>query len=328
MTFRIRAVVPIIAGLAAVGVIAVGATAASLTHPAREATAAPKTAPAQASPRGPLPPAVARLVTAWGRTIQSDMCSGPGFRAEGAPTVAFTADFNGDGQTDYVVGLGGLQCWMDGEQAFSIYGPYNPWAVMLSSPQGYRQEDFQSSEAWETKVSELDGRPVLLLSDVGPGAFDHPVFSYAWGWDGAKMTELAFYDENGRRVTREGGPWRAAPAAAAPSGPRSRFLPLPVGYYALNGDCGAGAFDLRYLGDAGIELSDVGDAGCRYVESRTLADGRVRTTERCPSEEGGDARQSQVWRVTADGFRMDEPEAATFRFCPTERLPRASRFHR
>ena len=284
----------------------------------------------QATARGPLPPAVARQVVEWGRTIQSDYCSGDGFSARGAPSIAHTADFNADGQTDYVVGLGGMECWMDGQQAFSIYGPMNPWAVILSSPGGYSTETFDSSEAHEIEVRQLDGRDVLILSPVGPGAYERPFYTYAYGWTGSGMDQLAWYDEEGSRVTREGRAWRGtgrdtarAPASAA-SAALSRYLPLPIGYYAPRGGCGGDPFHLTYLGDDGISFQEMGPP-CRHVSTRALGGGRQEVVTSCASEEGGNQRSTDIYVTTADGYTYGEDGQPRY-LCPLSSVPASSRF--
>lgn len=282
----------------------------------------------QATARGPLPPAVARQVVEWGRTIQSDYCSGDGFSARGAPSIAHTADFNADGQTDYVVGLGGMECWMDGQQAFSIYGPMNPWAVILSSPGGYSTETFDSSEAHEIEVRQLDGRDVLILSPVGPGAYERPFYTYAYGWTGSGMDQLAWYDQDGRRVTHEGRAWRegpSTPVASSASG-MSRFLPLPTGYYAEPGKCGGDPFDLRYLAEDGIIFEEFNTPVCSHVSTRPLGGDRYEVITACPSEEGGTVRSTETYRVTANGYSYGSNGGEDNRLCPLSSVPASSRF--
>lgn len=286
------------------------------------------TAPAVAAQRAPLPPAAGRLVSAWRTEILEDACSGPGFEAAGAPSIDHTADFNGDGRADYVIGVGDLTCRLDGRPMAALFSPSVPGGLVLSMPDGYRLEHFQSSEVREPEVRELDGRPVLVLFDGGPGAVALPFYSHAWGWTGNAMGDLAFYDDDGRRVNPDGSPWSGAAQAAAPTGQRSRFLPLPIGYYAPDGDCTADPFHLQYLAEDDIRLSDLPTRGCRFVGTRSLGGGRYETTESCPSEEGGEAPVIDVWRVGSDGYAYDAPGVPTLRYCPIERVPARSRFAR
>lgn len=286
------------------------------------------TAPAVAAQRAPLPPAAGRLVSAWRTEILEDACSGPGFEAAGAPSIDHTADFNGDGRADYVIGVGDLTCRLDGRPMAALFSPSVPGGLVLSMPDGYRLEHFQSSEVREPEVRELDGRPVLVLFDGGPGAVALPFQSHAWGWTGNAMGDLAFYDDDGRRVNPDGSPWSGAAQAAAPTGQRSRFLPLPIGYYAPDGDCTADPFHLQYLAEDDIRLSDLPTRGCRFVGTRSLGGGRYETTESCPSEEGGEAPVIDVWRVGSDGYAYDAPGVPTLRYCPIERVPARSRFAR
>lgn len=289
----------------------------------------PAASEGQATARGPLPPAVARQVVDWGRAIQSDYCSGDGFSARGAPSIIHSADLNADGQTDYVLGLGGMECWMDGERAWSIYGPMNPGAVILSSPGGYTTETFESSEAHEIEVRKLDGRDVLILSPVGPGAYERPFYTYAYGWTGSGLDQLAWYDQDGRRVTREGRAWReTAPSSAstprAPASGQSRYLPLPIGYYAPRGGCGGDPFHLTYLGDDGISFQEMGPP-CRHVSTRSLGGGRQEVVTSCASEEGGSQRQTELYVTTADSYTYGEDGQPRY-LCALSSVPRASRF--
>ncbi|GAA0777990.1 hypothetical protein [Brevundimonas olei] len=286
------------------------------------------TAPAVATQRGPLPPAAARLVSAWRAEILEDACSGPGFEAAGAPSIDHTADFNSDGRPDYVIGVGDLTCRLDGDPMAALFSPSVPGGLILSSPDGYRLEHFQSSEVRTPELRELDGRPVLILFDGGPGAVRLPFYSHAWGWTGNAMDDLAFYDDRDRRVNSDGSPWRGAVRAAPPTGVRSRFLPLPIGYYAPGGDCAADPFHLQYLAEDGIRFSDLATAGCRFVRTRSLGGDRYETTKSCPSEEGGEAPVVDVWRIGPDGYAYDAPGVPSLRYCPIERVPARSRFVR
>lgn len=283
-------------------------------------------APAVAGQRGPLPPAATRLASTWRAEILEDACSGPGFEAAGAPSIDHTADVNGDGRPDYVIGVGDLTCRLDGEPMAALFSPSIPGGLILSTPEGYRLEHFQSSEVRKPEMGELDGRPVLILLDGGPGAVARPFYSHAWGWTGNTMDDLAFYDEGGRRVNPDGSPWRDAARSARPTGARSRFLPLPVGYYAPDGDCATDPFHLQYLAEDGVRLSDLDAAGCRFVGVRALGGDRYETTTSCPSEDGGEAPVVDVWRVGPDGYAYDAPGAPSLRYCPLERVPARSRF--
>ncbi|MFC5373377.1 hypothetical protein ACFPIF_12465 [Brevundimonas faecalis] len=286
------------------------------------------TAPAVAAQRAPLPPAAARLVSAWRAEILEDACSGPGFEAVGAPSIDHTADFNDDGRPDYVIGVGGLTCRFDGAPMAALFSPSVPGGLILSSPDGYRLEHFQSSEIRKPEMREFDGRPVLVLFDGGPGAFARPFDSHAWGWTGNAMGDLAFYDDHDRKVNPDGSPWRGPAQAAPHTGAHSRFLPLPIGYYAPDGDCGTDPFNLQYLAEDGIRFSDLATAACRFVRTRSLGGHRYETTESCLSEEGGEAPRIDVWRVGPDGYAYDAPDVPGFRHCPIERVPARSRFVR
>lgn len=303
------------------------ATAALLAGAACDAGSAGAEPAGSAAQRGPLPPEVVRHLGQWRTEILEDACSGPGFAASGAPSITHTADFNADGQTDYVVGVGELACRMDGEPMFSVFSPFAPGAVILSSSEGYVREDFQYAETGEVELREVDGHPALILSTAGPGAYERPFYAMAWGWTGATLNAVAFYDAEGRRVNEDGSAWRASTKAApaSASGALSRFLPLRIGYYAPNGDCATDPFYLQYLDETGIQHSD-GGSPCRYVGARSLGGGRYETTESCPSEEGGEAPLIGVWRVSGDAYVYDAPDTPELRFCPVERVPAASRF--
>lgn len=313
-----------LAGVALAAVLVIAAACDSGTADAEAAS----TSAAAAPQRGPLPPAVARLLGQWRASVLQDACTGPGFVASGAPAITHTADFNADGQMDYVFGVGGLECRMDGQPMMSLFEPYVPGGLALSTSEGYRLEPFEYTSNQDVRLETVDGRPALILSDAGPGAYERPFYHYAWGWTGTAMDALAFYDAEARRVNEDGSPWRAggaaAPAAAAAS--QSRFLPLRTGYYAPGGDCGVDPFHLKYLDVDAVRHSDLTHNGCRYVRTRALGNGMYETTESCPSEEGGDAPMIGVWKVSGNGFLYDGAYGEPAQFCPLERVPAASRF--
>jgi hypothetical protein len=149
-----------------------------------------------------------------------------------APVIA---DFNADGRPDYVVGGGDtFECsegmvYSNGQAGYA-------YDFFISTPRGYARDEGMTSVE-PVAIDTFENRPVAMVSAGGPGAYERPYWSFAYGWTGREMADLAFFDLEGRRVNEDGtriggGGWE-----------RVDFLPegYPAGFYAE--DCHEAARD-------------------------------------------------------------------------------------
>lgn len=153
----------------------------------------------------PLPQAV----EAWVSELRAD-CVEAGGRFTRGENFFKTADFNGDGQTDYVAVASGHQCSLG--VTYYLAGQVPDWTFFVSDGNDFITEFFPSLEM---NLATLDGRDVAILSTAGPGAYERPFSTYAVGWADGKLDVLERYDEQGRPVDAQGRPSPATGSAAA-----------------------------------------------------------------------------------------------------------------
>lgn len=186
---------------------------------------------APAAPQGPLPPEIIR----WGEARRRD-CAEAGGRATGTPRIHASADFNGDGRPDYFVGAHeSFQC--PGQEQVYLGGPVSTplWDFFLSSPRGYQLIEAAASDIEPMTIEQFGGRPVAMVTCGGPGAYERPCDTYAFGWNGREMGRVAFFVD-GRQVNEDGT--RLGGGGWAPSG----FPEIPQGFFA-DGSCWEAARD-------------------------------------------------------------------------------------
>ena len=203
------------------------------------------------------PPMAAKLIAQWGKQVQADYCDGTNFRASGEAKVAFAADLNNDKVVDYVLSPEQFECYVDGERAYSIYGPLMPWAVVASLPAGrYGLVEFQNSEAHEPEIRMVDGAPALILSHRAGGSHVPPFETFAFGPSAgtARWGTRAWFDGKGKRVNENGSPYGVAKTSALPP------LGLVAGHYAHPKECRNAHSYFMYDGKrAGIVMQDMLD---------------------------------------------------------------------
>ena len=301
-----------------------GAVAAAEQRPAQSqaiATGAASTVPL----------AVRRLVQKFTGDVQGEYCSGDGFRAAGVASIGHRADFNGDGVMDYILSPQSLECSFEGSPAFSVYGPLRMWGLARSQGSNFILETFEHADGLDEAppVRTVNGRPALILSHAGPGAYERPFWSFAWGWNGSAMAELAYYDANDRRVNRDGSPWRPAgpqqPAAAS-----VKFPPVPKGYYAVGMSCARAVasddpFTLWFFDEtkmrSGMDEQEI-------LGFETLGNNRYRIRARIYDEGGGSDLIEGTIRVTGpSSFAEEGPDGKLYPHihCPATMVPRDKR---
>lgn len=195
--YRFTAVLSSAALLAACGqestANAVAANAAAQSPVNNDSAATP------AAPQGPLPSEIIR----WGEAKRR-LCAEAGGRATGAPRIHASADFNGDGRPDYFVGAhesfecsGQVLIYNDGPVATAL------WDFFLSTPRGYQLIEGAASDIEPITIRQFGGKPVAMVTCGGPGAYERPCDTYAFGWNGREMADVAFFI-GGRQVNADG----------------------------------------------------------------------------------------------------------------------------
>jgi len=188
--------------LAALGVLALlsaGCDRAGEGEPGAQAGAAGSetaAAPIQAPPE----------VAEWIETVRAE-CEDAGGRFEGVSDYLLPADFNGDGQTDYVLQWGGVSCpHPDGRASGALgwgnAGPRNEF--LISEPGGsYRRHDGFSSELSQDAIRRRGDRDVIVNEGTWfqPGGEVHQVI---WGWTGQEIDVIERLDAQGRQVDENG----------------------------------------------------------------------------------------------------------------------------
>lgn len=222
----------LIARLTVTSLIAIAASCGSAAAPAANEQGAQERlpgppAPPSAEPAPPVAIPLARLpaeIQAWARE-QRQMCTEAEGRITAETFAPVTADFNGDGRTDYVLSAAeSFEC--SAGMLLYLAGQVATYDFFISTPRGYTNLEGVTS-AEPVSIATFEGRPVAMVDAGGPGAFERPFSTFAYGWNGREMAEMAFFDADGRRVNGDGtrfggGGWARA---SFPEG-------LPPGFYA------------------------------------------------------------------------------------------------
>lgn len=255
---------PIALILAAASLTACGSESTAASNAAQGNTAlSAATAVAAATPAAApttLPPAA---LTAW-ETFARGQCRDQGERfaamrfapltgaGEGPDLVEqhfagntggfVPADFNADGNPDFVVTTPGYGCVSSGP-AYGDQGP--PVDFIVSTASGYRVFDGFMGWIAPAMINRRGDRDVLDL----PGGFNGrcgPVTTVTWGWTGNNIDAVERRNDSGQRVDREG-------CAQTPAAPRASSVaavqPIEKGFYAFaagNGSC-ADAIEQKFF---------------------------------------------------------------------------------
>jgi len=170
---------------------------------------------------GPLPSEIIR----WGEAKRR-LCAEAGGRATGAPRIHASADFNGDGRPDYFVGAHeSFEC--PGQGMIYNDGPMSTafWDLFLSTPRGYQLIEAGVSAIASLVIVQFGGKPFAIVTCGGPGAYERPCDTYAFGWNGREMADVAFFI-GGRQVNPDGT--RLGGGGWVPSG----FPEIPQGFFS------------------------------------------------------------------------------------------------
>ena len=223
---------------------------------------------------------------------------------ERTPNGFISADFNGDGGSDFVVITPNEGCVEDAPIYYGAAGG-PPTNFIISTPAGYRTfQGFTSND--HPKIERRGDRDVLHLkfSRTFTGRCGS-VESAVWGWDGKGIDVIERRNPNGKLVDREGCAVGTSAAPKQPAAPNTSGLPIRVGYYAVNDTNCAAALRSWTAGvviDEG-HLRDIdGDYPVRPV--RSLGGGRYRLGEAFDT----------VRILSPDGFIADEGQEHERRF--------------
>lgn len=135
------------------------------------------------------------------------------------------ADFNGDGQPDFLIMTPGRGCVTQGP-SFGNAGPPNDF--VLSTADGYRVVDGFMGWTAAATVERRGERDVLVYAGGGFNGSCGVVTQAVWGWNGREMDIVERRNDRGESVDREG----CTQAQAAASAGSATFPPLPQGIYA------------------------------------------------------------------------------------------------
>lgn len=143
------------------------------------------------------------------------------------------ADFNADGNPDFVVTTPGHGCASSGP-AYGDQGP--PVDFIVSTASGYRVLDGFMGWIAPAMIVRRGDRDVLNLLGGFNGRCG-PVTTVTWGWTGNGIDAVERRNDSGQRVDREG----CAQTSAAPqTNGATAALPVETGFYA-NGGAGNGS---------------------------------------------------------------------------------------
>jgi hypothetical protein len=222
------------------------------------------------------------------------------------PNGFIRADFNGDGQADFLVITPNDGCVDSGPIQYGSHGG-PPANFVMSTASGYSV--FQGFGAYvESRMIERRGdRDVLNLAlSFNATGRCGPVANAIWGWNGSTITVIERRNPKGEIVDQEGCATTARPApATATAAASASGLPIRLGYYAVNEPNCAAALRSNLAGvviDARF-LRDV-DGDYRLTPVRNLGNNRYRL---------GEAFET-IRVINADSFVADEGREYQRRF--------------
>jgi hypothetical protein len=218
----------------------------------------------------PSAPSFPKELSAWEAAKRKECVDYSGGRFDGVNRDFLTADFNSDGQPDYILSELNVAC-DDGTPAYARYGKAGPGnEFLISGASGYRLIEGFSGTIGESNIKRRPAGDVIQFegADMSAGACDG-TFIITWSWTGTKMDLTDRRNTKGQKVDSMGCPVSA-----------SGSLPIKLGYYGFADD-GCAVALRSYTG--GITISDKywgdidGDYPIRPV--RDLGGGRYRLGE-------------------------------------------------
>lgn len=233
------------------------------------------------------------------------------------------ADFNGDGQPDFVVVTAGQGCTGGGPGAEAV-------DFILSDAGGYGAMEGFAGSFDAAMVKRRDGRDVV---EYPAGFFGNcgEVTAAIWGWNGEEMDVIERRNSEHERVDQEGCAVRAQPAAAADTG-ASSFPPIEAGYWAGGVGCAEAIEEAAELPpDQGSLWHIDGKGGWigRFEIQRYVALGgnRYRLIGRDHTEIGSSPGQMDITVDSRTRFsaRFDDGYSASFTHCPASTIPASIR---
>jgi hypothetical protein len=253
---------------------------------------------------------------AW-RTFASDVCARSKLRFasprlvrfvnfERTPSGFIPADFNGDGQPDFIVITPNEGCADDGPSSYGTHGG-PPTNFIVSSPAGYRAFQGFGGYASPDMIERRGDRDVLNLS-FGRNINGRcgPVAAAIWGWANNMITVIERRNPAGQIVDQEGC---AARVGASPARAQANVggLPIRTGYYAVNEpNCVAAmrsstagvVIDNRFLRDidGDFPITPVRSLGNnRYRMGEAFQSLRIISGESFVADEGKEYQRRFLW---------------------------------
>jgi hypothetical protein len=197
-----------------------------------------RSAPAAGSTQ--MPPSA---FAAW-RTYASDACARSKVRFASPRLVRFVdfertpagyipADFNGDGQPDFIIITPNEGCAEDGPVSYGTHGG-PPTNFVVSSPAGYRAFEGFGGYVTPDMIERRGDRDFLNLS-FGRNINGRcgSVTAAIWGWVDSTITVVERRNSAGQIVDQEGCLARGA-SSPTPAKADAGGLPIRTGYYAVN----------------------------------------------------------------------------------------------
>lgn len=228
-------------------------------------------------------------------------------------------DFNGDGQTDFVIATASQGCSGAGPSAGAV-------DFILSNAGGYRVVGGFAGSFDSAMVKRRNGRDVVEY----PGGFFGNCGEVAlavWGWNGQKIDVIERRNGKGQTVDQEGCAVAARPAA--PVTGNSSFPPIEAGYWAGGVSCAEAIEEAAELPpDQGSLWYIDGKGGwiSRFEIQRYAALGRnrYRMIGRDHDENGSSPGQMDIAINSRTSF-TDTRYGGRYTHCPTSTIPRAIR---
>lgn len=235
-----------------------------------------------------------------------------------------TADFNGDGQPDFLVVKESRGCATQGPP-YGNAGPPNDFIV--STTAGYRVFDGFMGWIGPAMIARRGDRDVLNL----PGGFNGrcgPVTTVTWGWTGTAIDAVERRNESGQLVDREG----CAVSAQRPAtqGGGGSFPPIEPGYWAAGGTCSAVIADALEIPIDQTGLSHFtekqGWSGrFEVLRYSALGGNRWRMHGREHTEIGDEPAHRDIVVNSRTSFTELGEFGARYTHCPTSQIPRSLR---
>lgn len=252
---------------------------------------------------------------AW-RTFASDVCARSKLRFasprlvrfvdfERTPSGFIPADFNGDGQPDFIVITPNEGCAEDGPISYGTQGG-PPTNFVVSSPAGYRAFQGFGGYVSPGMIERRGARDVLNLS-FGRNINGRcgPVAAAIWGWADNMITVIERRNSAGQIVDQEGCVARGASPALTKA--NAGGLPIRTGYYAVNEPNCVGALrsnmagviiDNRFLRDidGDYPITPVSSLGNnRYRMGEAFESVRIISGESFVADEGKAYQRRFLW---------------------------------